>query len=122
MLATMLGPFKTRALRGIFLVCLFHCKKKKKMSIEKEIEKALEKALDHEVKKVDAEAENIANQLKQLNETLSDFKSMLTKDSSYATGVLLMMGGIVIYTNSMESVWKTSGMLLIAGGVAVVLK
>ena len=87
-----------------------------------EIEKAEEHVIDHGIDKVSKDAENIAAQLKQLNDTLSDFKSMLTRDSSYATGVLLIMGGVVIWSNSVESVWKTSGLLLMAGGTAVVLK
>lgn len=61
-------------------------------------------------------------QLHELNETLHDFKGMFERDSSYATGVLLMIGGAVLYMNSYDSVWKTAGVVLAVGGVSVVLK
>lgn len=62
------------------------------------------------------------NQLNELNETLRDFKGMFERDSSYATGVLLMISGAVLYMNSYDSVWKTAGIVLAVGGVSVVLK
>lgn len=61
-------------------------------------------------------------ELHQLNDTLSEFKSMFEKDSSYATGVLLMIGGAIVFMNSYESVWKTAGVVLAVGGVSVMLK